>query len=138
MKAFLLHCSVFFALIFSSALTIAHAQDPGMMAAQQAMPTVKTTPLTATAQQSASQQQAGANTIPVPQANAGATAPLFSLGGGQNNWMLPQAQQQSVQGPAANLPMGASPQAINAALAQANGIMNTNLVYTGQRLVIPS
>ena len=37
MKAFLLNCSVFSALVLSFSLCIAHAQDPGMMAAQQAM-----------------------------------------------------------------------------------------------------
>jgi uncharacterized Zn ribbon protein len=37
MKAFLLNCSVFSALVLSSAVSVAHAQDAGMMAAQQAM-----------------------------------------------------------------------------------------------------
>ena len=37
MKTYLLHCTMFSALVLSSALTVAHAQDAGMMAAQQAM-----------------------------------------------------------------------------------------------------
>ena len=73
-------------------------QMPQLSAAQPtpAAPTI--TPLTATPQYGATTQAAPATTMNVPQANAGAAAPMFSLGSGQN-WMLPQAQsnQQPIQ-----------------------------------------
>ena len=49
------------------------------------------TPLTATQQFGAATQPGP--TMNVPQASAPGATPLFSLGAGQQNWMLPQAQQ---------------------------------------------
>jgi hypothetical protein len=87
MKAFLLNCSVFSALVLSSAVSVAHAQDPGMMAAQQAMDAAQQANQQAMqASQQASQQaiqdaqNAAQNQAPTV---AMTRAPKFSSGSGK-------------------------------------------------------
>ncbi|WP_058188101.1 chitobiase/beta-hexosaminidase C-terminal domain-containing protein [Terracidiphilus gabretensis] len=87
MKAFLLSCSVFSALVLSSAVSVACAQDPGMMAAQQAMDAAQQANQQAMqASQQASQQamqdaqNAAQNQAP---AVAMTRAPKFSSGSGK-------------------------------------------------------
>ena len=103
-------------------------QFQNQLAPAQPTPTVATTPLQAAAQYNP-QTQAATQNLQIQQGNAANASPMFQMGGGQNPWMLPQAQGQAGSNPLlGSLPQAPaqplqvqSPADINTALQRAMG-----------------